>query len=145
MSKGIGNREQGKGSREKGTGNREQGKGLPADSQGKGSRNFFEDVFEVVRLIPRGRVTNYGSIAKYLGSGLSSRMVGWAMNASHIAYPPVPAQRVVNRNGMLTGKHHFATPTLMEELLEQDGVAVVKDKVVDFEKLFWDPAKELEL
>ena len=129
---------------------REQGKSLPAGSQGnsqhgKGGRNFFEDVFEVVRLIPRGRVTNYGSIAKYLGSGLSSRMVGWAMNASHIADPPVPAQRVVNRNGMLTGKHHFATPTLMEELLEQDGVVVVKDKVVDFEKLFWDPAKELEL
>ena len=143
MSKGIGNREQGKGSREKGKGNREQGKG--SREKGTGSRNFFEDVFEVVRLIPRGRVTNYGSIAKYLGSGLSSRMVGWAMNASHIADPPVPAQRVVNRNGMLTGKHHFATPTLMEELLEQDGVAVVKDKVVDFEKLFWDPAKELEL
>jgi methylated-DNA-protein-cysteine methyltransferase-like protein len=111
----------------------------------KETRNFFEDVFEVVRLIPRGRVTNYGSIAKYLGSGLSSRMVGWAMNASHIADPPVPAQRVVNRNGMLTGKHHFATPTLMEELLEQEGVAIVKDKVVDFEKLFWDPAKELAL
>ncbi|MEY3245939.1 MAG: hypothetical protein RL253_1102 [Bacteroidota bacterium] len=128
----------------------ELGKSLPAGRQGnsqhgKGGRNFFEDVFEVVRLIPRGRVTNYGSIAKYLGSGLSSRMVGWAMNASHIADPPVPAQRVVNRNGMLTGKHHFATPTLMEELLEQDGVVVVKDKVVDFEKLFWDPAKELEL
>jgi methylated-DNA-protein-cysteine methyltransferase-like protein len=112
---------------------------------GKETRNFFEDVFEVVRLIPRGRVTNYGSIAKYLGSGLSSRMVGWAMNASHVAHPPVPAQRVVNRNGMLTGKHHFTTPTLMEELLEQEGVAVVKDKVVDFEKLFWDPAKELAL
>jgi methylated-DNA-protein-cysteine methyltransferase-like protein len=138
MPKGIGNRE-------KGIGNREKGKGLPADRQGAGNRNFFEDVFEVVRLIPRGRVTNYGSIAKYLGSGLSSRMVGWAMNASHIADPPVPAQRVVNRNGMLTGKHHFATPTLMEELLEQEGVVVVKDKVVDFEILFWDPAKELEL
>lgn len=108
-------------------------------------RNFFEDVFEVVRLIPPGRVTNYGSIAKYLGSGLSSRMVGWAMNASHVAHPPVPAQRVVNRNGMLTGKHHFATPTLMAELLEQEGIVVVKDKVVDFEKLFWDPAKELAL
>jgi len=108
-------------------------------------RNFFEDVFEVVRLIPPGRVTNYGSIAKYLGSGLSSRMVGWAMNASHVAHPPVPAQRVVNRNGMLTGKHHFATPTLMEELLAAEGVKVVKDKVVDFEQLFWDPAKELEL
>lgn len=106
-------------------------------------RNFFEDVFEVVRLIPKGRVTNYGSIAKYLGTGLSSRMVGWAMNASHVAHPPVPAQRVVNRNGMLTGKHHFATPTLMQELLEQEGVVVKNDKVVDFQKLFWDPEKEL--
>ena len=106
-------------------------------------RNFFEDVFEVVRLIPQGRVTNYGSIAKYLGSGLSSRMVGWAMNASHVADPPVPAQRVVNRNGMLTGKHHFATPTLMQELLEKEGVEVSKDKVVHFQQLFWDPEKEL--
>lgn len=113
--------------------------------QGKGGRNFFEDVFEVVRLIPPGRVTNYGSIAKYLGSGLSSRMVGWAMNASHIAHPPVPAQRVVNRSGMLTGKHHFATPTLMQELLEKEGIKVEKDKVVDFNNIFWDPAVELEL
>jgi methylated-DNA-protein-cysteine methyltransferase-like protein len=123
-------------SREQGTGTREQG---------KGGRNFFEDVFEVVRLIPPGRVTNYGSIAKYLGSGLSSRMVGWAMNASHIAHPPVPAQRVVNRNGMLTGKHHFATPTLMQELLEKEGIKIEKDKVVDFKNIFWDPAVELEL
>ena len=123
-------------SREQGTGTREQG---------KGGRNFFEDVFEVVRLIPHGRVTNYGSIAKYLGSGLSSRMVGWAMNASHIALPSVPAQRVVNRNGMLTGKHHFATPTLMQELLEIEGIKVEKDKVVDFKNIFWDPAVELEL
>lgn len=106
-------------------------------------RNFFEDVFDVVRQIPPGRVTNYGSIAKYLGSGLSSRMVGWAMNASHIATPPVPAQRVVNRNGMLTGKHHFATPMLMQELLEKEGVQIEKDTVVDFKKRFWDPAKEL--
>ena len=143
MSKEIGNREQGHGevdgyqltvNSQLSTNTREQIK-----------RNFFEDVFEVVRLIPRGRVTNYGSIAKYLGSGLSSRMVGWAMNASHVASPPVPAQRVVNRNGMLTGKHHFATPTLMEELLKQEGVVVVKDKVIDFEKLFWDPAKEIGL
>ena len=109
------------------------------------TKDFFQNVFDVVRLIPKGRVTSYGAIAKFIGTGGSSRMVGWAMNASHIADPPVPAQRVVNRNGMLTGKHHFATPTLMEELLEQDGVVVVKDKVVDFEKLFWDPAKELEL
>jgi len=118
---------------------------LSTNTREQVKRNFFEDVFEVVRLIPRGRVTNYGSIAKYLGSGLSSRMVGWAMNASHVSNPPVPAQRVVNRNGMLTGKHHFATPTLMEELLKQEGVVVVKDKVIDFEKLFWDPAKEIGL
>ena len=108
-------------------------------------RNFFEDVFDVVRLIPPGRVTNYGCIAKYLGSGLSSRMVGWAMNASHIADPPVPAQRVVNRNGMLTGKNHFSTPTLMQELLEKEGIKIEKDTVVDFEKMFWDPAKEIGL
>jgi methylated-DNA-protein-cysteine methyltransferase-like protein len=130
-------------SREQGTGNRD--KGIGNSQKGKGNRNFFEDVFEVVRLIPPGRVTNYGSIAKYLGSGLSSRMVGWAMNASHIAHPPVPAQRVVNRNGMLTGKHHFATPTLMQELLEKEGIKIEKDKVVDFKNIFWDPAVELEL
>ena len=145
MSKGIGNREKGRGSTTPHS-SRKAGLGAPPKLGGESNkRNFFEDVFDVVRLIPPGRVTNYGSIAKYLGSGLSSRMVGWAMNASHIADPPVPAQRVVNRNGMLTGKHHFPTPTLMEELLEQEGVAVVKDKVVDFEKLFWDPAKELAL
>jgi methylated-DNA-protein-cysteine methyltransferase-like protein len=108
-------------------------------------RNFFEDVFAVVRLIPKGRVTNYGSIAKYLGSGLSSRMVGWAMNASHQSKPKVPAQRVVNRNGLLTGKFHFKTPTTMQELLEREGVQVKNDKVVNFKELFWDPNKELEL
>ncbi len=107
-------------------------------------RNFFEDVFEVVRLIPKGRVTNYGSIAKYLGSGLSSRMVGWAMNASHNVKPKVPAQRVVNRNGLLTGKFHFKTPTTMQELLEKDGVKVKNDKVVNFKEVFWDPQKELD-
>lgn len=127
-------------SRSKGPGTGDRGRGT-ADK----GRNFFEDVFEVVRLIPSGRVTNYGSIAKYLGTGLSSRMVGWAMNASHVADPPVPAQRVVNRNGMLTGKHHFATPTLMQELLEKEGVKVKNDKVVDFQQLYWDPEKELGL
>jgi methylated-DNA-protein-cysteine methyltransferase-like protein len=126
--------------RDKGRGTGGRGRG----TEDKG-RNFFEDVFEVVRLIPPGRVTNYGSIAKYLGTGLSSRMVGWAMNASHVADPPVPAQRVVNRNGMLTGKHHFATPTLMQELLEKEGVKVKNDKVVDFQQLYWDPEKELGL
>jgi len=109
----------------------------------KAQRNFFEDVFDVVRQIPKGRVTNYGAIAKYLGSGLSSRMVGWAMNASHGLHPPIPAQRVVNRNGMLTGKNHFQTPTLMQELLEKDGVAVINDKVVEFTQRYWDPEKEL--
>ena len=108
-------------------------------------RNFFEDVFDVVRQIPAGRVTNYGSIAKYLGSGLSSRMVGWAMNASHVAEVPVPAHRVVNRNGMLTGKHHFPTPDMMQTLLEKEGILVEKDKVVHFNTLFWDPEKELGL
>lgn len=107
------------------------------------SRNFFEDVFDVVRQIPKGRVTNYGSIAKYLGTGSSSRMVGWAMNASHAVVPPIPAQRVVNRNGLLTGKHHFSTPTLMQELLEKDGVTVIGDKVIDFKEIFWDPNEEL--
>ncbi len=107
--------------------------------------SFFEDVYEVVRQIPRGRVTSYGAIAAYLGTRLSARMVGWAMNASSLAKPPVPAQRVVNRNGMLTGKHHFETATLMEELLKKEKVAVKDDKVVDFKKLFWDPAEELTL
>jgi len=105
--------------------------------------SFFADVFDVVRLIPRGRVTSYGAIAAYLGTKLSARMVGWAMNASHHAKPKLPAQRVVNRNGMLTGKHHFETPTKMEELLKKDGVAVKNDKVVDFKNIFWDPAIEL--
>ncbi|MFN0276322.1 MAG: MGMT family protein [Chitinophagales bacterium] len=106
--------------------------------------NFFEMVWQVARLIPKGRVTSYGVIAKYLGTGLSARMVGWAMNAVPDVKPKVPAHRVLNRNGMLTGKHHFKTPTLMQELLEKEKIKVKDDKVVDFEKLFWDPAKELE-
>lgn len=105
--------------------------------------NFFVDVFDVVRQIPKGRVTNYGSIAKYLGSGLSSRMVGWAMNSSHMMKPKVPAHRVVNRNGLLTGKHHFSTPTKMQELLEKEGVEIINDKVVEFKDRFWDPSLEL--
>lgn len=140
FSQGRGRGDRGQGTRDEGQGAKNRGQGTRDEGR---SRNFFEDVFEVVRLIPPGRVTNYGSIAKYLGSGLSSRMVGWAMNASHVAVPPVPAQRVVNRNGMLTGKHHFATPTLMQELLEKEGIVIKNDKVVDFQKLFWDPEKEL--
>ena len=104
---------------------------------------FFEDVFEVVRQIPKGRVTSYGAIARYLGMGKSARMVGWAMNASHQADQKVPAQRVLNRNGMLTGKMHFSSPTMMQELLEKEGIKIENDTVLDFEKLFWDPAVEL--
>lgn len=105
--------------------------------------SFFSDVYDVVRQVPKGRVTSYGAIAAYLGTKLSARMVGWAMNAAHSARPKVPAQRVVNRNGMLTGKHHFATPVLMEELLKKEGIFVEEDTVVDFKKIFWDPAIEL--
>jgi methylated-DNA-protein-cysteine methyltransferase related protein len=104
--------------------------------------NFFEDVYEVVKLIPRGRVSSYGAIAAYLGAKSSSRMVGWAMNASH-SMPDVPAHRVLNRNGVLTGKMHFAFPELMQQLLEAEGVVVVNDQVKDWQMLFWDPAKEL--
>ncbi len=103
---------------------------------------FFNDVFEVVKLIPYGRVTSYGAIAKYLGAAKSSRTVGYAMNAAH-ALPDIPAHRVVNRNGLLTGKHHFATLTRMQELLEQEGVEVNDDQIKNFDKLYWDPCKEL--
>ena len=105
--------------------------------------NFFEDVWEVAKLIPKGSVTSYGAIAKYLGTGMSARMVGWAMNAIHGADPAIPAQRVVNRNGMLSGKAHFGEANAMEDLLKKDGVYVENDTVVNFEKLFWDPAVEL--
>lgn len=107
--------------------------------------SFFEDVYSVVRQIPKGRVTTYGAIAKYLGTKLSARMVGWAMNAAHVAKPNVPAHRVVNRNGMLSGKAHFATPTLMEELLIKEKIKVEEDTIMNFKKLFWDPAKELSI
>ncbi len=107
---------------------------------------FFEDVYAVVRQIPRGRVTSYGAIAKYLGTSLSARMVGWAMNAAHTQKTKVPAHRVVNRNGMLTGRMHFATPALMEELLLKEKIVVKENtSVIDFEKHFWDPATELAL
>lgn len=106
---------------------------------------FFEDVYAVVRQIPKGRVTSFGAIAKYLGTKLSARMVGWAMNGAHGATPGVPAHRVLNRNGMLTGKALFATPTQMEELLLKEKIKVENDTVVDFEKLFWDPFTELGL
>lgn len=105
---------------------------------------FFEQVYQVVSLIPKGRVTTYGAIARYLGSGGSARMVGWAMNASHSSAQSVPAHRVVNRNGMLTGKFHFGDPKLMEQLLAAENVTVADDRVQAFSKLFWDPSVELE-
>jgi len=107
--------------------------------------DFFELVYQVVRLIPKGRVTSYGSIAKYLGAARSSRMVGWAMNASHSQKEYVPAHRVVNRNGFLTGKHHFKTPFEMQQLLEAEGILIKEDKIINFQKYFWDPLKELEI
>ena len=109
------------------------------------NKDFFEQVFAVVRLIPYGRVTNYGAIAKYLGSARSSRMVGWAMNASHSQTAPVPAHRVVNRLGLLTGKMHFAEPEQMEQLLRAEGIAVENDQVLNFKQLFWDPSEHLDL
>lgn len=111
-------------------------------SKPKEEPNFFSDVYEVVKLVPRGRVTSYGAIARYLGTGMSARMVGWAMNACH-GLKDVPAHRVVNSQGLLTGKVHFGSPTAMKRALARDGVKVVKDKVIDFEKRLWDPAKGL--
>jgi methylated-DNA-protein-cysteine methyltransferase-like protein len=108
-------------------------------------RDFFADVMAVVRQIPEGRVSSYGAIARYLGAARSSRIVGYCMNNAHSVRPKVPAHRVVNRIGMLTGKHHFASPTAMEELLGKEGVKVKDDQVVDFQKRFWDPAEELEI
>lgn len=109
----------------------------------KADDHFFNRVFDVVCLIPYGRVTSYGAIAEYLGMKGSSRMVGWAMNASHSSEKNVPAHRVVNRNGDLTGKMHFATPTLMEELLRSEGIIVENDKVQNFKQLYWNPSIEL--
>ncbi|SDL81937.1 methylated-DNA-protein-cysteine methyltransferase related protein [Catalinimonas alkaloidigena] len=104
--------------------------------------SFFQDVYDVVRLIPAGRVTSYGAIAAYLGRKGSARMVGWAMNQAH-AIGDVPAHRVVNRIGVLSGKHHFQTPTRMQEQLEAEGVRVENDQVQDFARLFWHPEREL--
>ena len=105
--------------------------------------DFFEKVYEVVKQIPPGKVTSYGAIARYLGTSGSARMVGWAMNASHSHAEFVPAHRVVNRNGLLTGKHHFDTPNAMKELLENEGITLDGDQIIDFNDHFWDPAKEL--
>lgn len=108
------------------------------------NKDFFEYVYEVVKLIPKGRVCSYGVIAAYLGAARGARMVGWAMNAAH-GLPDVPAHRVVNAQGLLTGKMHFSSPDLMQERLEAEGIRIKKDKVQDFSTVFWDPMKELEL
>ena len=107
--------------------------------------DFFEQVYQVVRCIPKGRITTYGHIARFLGARGSARMVGWAMNASHNQSPPVPAHRVVNRNGQLSGKHHFATPEMMQQLLEQEGVTVLNDEVQNFNQRLWDPSENLDI
>jgi len=107
------------------------------------NQDFFQNVYDVVRLIPKGRVTSYGAIAKYLGAARSSRMVGWAMNNSHVQEKPVPAHRVVNRNGLLTGRHHFANPYHMQESLEAEGIAVEEHQIVEFKKYYWDPVEEI--
>jgi methylated-DNA-protein-cysteine methyltransferase-like protein len=109
------------------------------------SRNegFFSRVYDVTRLVPFGRITSYGAIARYLGTASSARMVGWALNSSHFNPDFIPAHRVVNRNGMLTGKHHFGNSTTMQQLLENEGFTVVDDRVLDFTEKFWDPMTEL--
>ena len=119
-----------------------KGTGQGIADQGEG---FFERVYSVVRLIPFGRVTSYGAIASYLGSPGAARMVGWAMNQCHRHPDFIPAHRVVNRNGILTGKHHFEGRNLMQELLENEGAEIENDRIVNFNDLFWDPVRELGL
>lgn len=110
----------------------------------KDKNDFFTRVYEVTRLIPYGRITSYGAIAKYLGSGRSARMVGWALNASHSNSDYIPAHRVVNRNGLLTGKFHFGNSTTMEQLLKNEGILVENDRIINFREKFWDPSSELD-
>jgi methylated-DNA-protein-cysteine methyltransferase related protein len=106
--------------------------------------DFFSKVYEVTKLIPFGRVTSYGAIASFLGSGRSARMVGWALNVSHSNRDFIPAHRVVNHKGLLTGKHHFGNSTTMEQLLENEGIIIENDRIINFKERFWDPGKELE-
>jgi len=108
------------------------------------NKDFFALVYEVVKQIPDGRVTSYGAIARFLGTGRSARMVGWAMNAAHTK-PEIPAHRVVNRAGLLTGKHHFDGSNHMADLLEAEGIKVEQDQIQDFDKHYWDPANYLNL
>jgi methylated-DNA-protein-cysteine methyltransferase-like protein len=110
----------------------------------KQSNDFFSKVYDVTKLIPYGRITSYGAIARYLGSGRSARMVGWALNGSHYSKDFIPAHRVVNRIGLLTGKHHFGNSSTMRQLLENEGIIVEDDQIVNFEENFWDPALEIK-
>lgn len=105
--------------------------------------DFFDMVYQVVRLIPHGRVSNYGAIARYLGTGQSARMVGWAMNKAGLQEVYVPAHRVVNAQGLLTGKHHFDGPSAMQQLLESEGIRIEDNQIINFDEVFWDPVKEL--
>ena len=116
---------------------------LGVKAEHEGMNDLYQRIYEVVKQIPPGRVTSYGAIAKYIGAGGSARLVGWAMNASHYATSGVPAHRVVNRNGLLSGKHHFETMLTMQELLENEGIIIEDDQVIDFDRVFWDPIKEL--
>jgi methylated-DNA-protein-cysteine methyltransferase related protein len=109
----------------------------------KGNDDFFSRVYDITKLIPYGRITSYGAIARYLGSGRSARMVGWALNVSHINREFLPAHRVVNRNGLLSGKHHFGNSTTMQQLLENEGIIVEDDHIINFREKFWDPCTEL--
>jgi methylated-DNA-protein-cysteine methyltransferase-like protein len=109
------------------------------------NEGFFEKVYEVTRLIPRGRVTSYGAIARFLGSGRSARMVGWALNSSHTRPDFIPAHRVVNRNGLLTGKYHFGNSSTMQQLLENEGFIIEDNKIINFHEKFWDPIDELDI
>ena len=115
---------------------------MPRSKQ-KEPDDFFSKVYEVTKLIPYGRITSYGAIARYIGSGRSARMVGWALNACHSSQEYIPAHRVVNRNGLLTGKHHFGNSTLMGQLLENEGLIIEDDQIVNFREKFWDPLTEL--
>lgn len=109
----------------------------------KPNKDFFSRVYDVTRMIPSGRITSYGAIARYLGSGRSARMVGWALNASHSNEDFIPAHRVVNRNGLLSGKYHFGNSTTMEQLLANEGLIIENDRIINFRERFWDPSKEL--
>lgn len=109
----------------------------------KGNNDFFTKVYEVTKKIPYGRITSYGAIARFLGSGRSARMVGWALNACHTIPEFIPAHRVVNRNGLLTGKYHFGNSTTMEQLLQNEGLIIEDDRIINFIEKFWDPVTEL--